>query len=474
MDTWYQAIVSRDPRFDGVFFVAVSTTGIYCRPVCPARTPRRDRVTFYRRAAEAERDGYRACFRCRPELAPGNSAIDARSRLTAAATARIESGGEGSLEDIARELNVTSRHLRRVLGKELGLSPVELAQSKRIGLAKQLLHDTALPIADIAFASGFRSVRRFNALFRDRFGRPPSQVRKSHGANAESGIVLRLDHRPPFDWASLLEFLGARAIPGVEVIENDTYRRTVRVDGKKGFVSVRPDGKRNAVRAEISHSLAPVLLPVAARLRSLFDLDAHPAAVADHLGRDRALRPLVKLRPGLRLPGAFDGFEMAVRAILGQQVTVKGATTLSGRFVEALATKIETPHEGLRFVFPDAHTVARSAFSIGMPAARASAVRALARACDRDLVLAPHAEAETTIERLLALPGIGPWTAHYIAMRALHWPDAWPGGDLVLKREAPNSDSWRPWRAYGAMHIWRNHVGDDQDTSKRLRAVGDR
>lgn len=475
VDTWHRAIASRDPRFDGVFFVGVTTTGIYCRPVCPARTPRRDRCVFYRRAAEADRDGFRACFRCRPELAPGTAIIDASSRLVAAAAARIEAGSERSLESLARELGVTSRHLRRVLGKELGVSPVELAQSKRIGLAKQLLHDTALPIADVAFASGFRSVRRFNALFRDRFGRPPSEVRKSHGVDAYAGIVLRLDYRPPLDWESLLAFLAARAIPGVEHVAQNTYHRTIRHAAKKGFVSVRPDPSRSALRAEVSLSLASVLLPVKAGLRALFDLDAHPAAVAEHLGRDRRLRSLVRQRPGLRLPGAFDGFEVAVRAILGQQVTVKGASTLAGRFAEALGTPIETPHAELRVLFPDARTVSTSAFSVGVPRVRVEAIRALARAvvCGR-VTLAPHSNVETSMERLLELPGIGPWTAQYVAMRALHWPDAYPEGDLVLRRADHDSETWRPWRAYGAMHVWRDHAGDVENAPERLCAVGDR
>lgn len=472
-DRRYRALVSRDARFDGVFFIAVTTTGIYCRPVCPARTPGRDRVRFYRLAAEAERDGFRACFRCRPELAPGNSSIDAPSRLAAAAVGRIEADAGESLEELARGLGVTSRHLRRTLRKELGVSPVELAQSTRIGLAKQLLHDTLLPIAEVAFASGFGSVRRFNALFRRRFGRPPSQVRKSHGVEASTGVILRLDYRPPLDWQALLDFLGARAIPGVESVANGEYRRTVRVEGRGGFVVVRPFPSRPALRAEVSLSLTGVLLPVKARLRALFDLDAHPAAVAAHLERDRRLRPLVRRHPGLRLPGAFDGFEVAVRAILGQQVSVKGASTLAGRLAEALGTPIRTPHGDLRFTFPEARTVARSAFSIGVPKARADAIRALAGAVEREeVVLAPHGDAERAIARLRALPGIGPWTAQYVAMRALHWPDAYPEGDLVLRREAPDFESWRPWRAYGAMHVWRHHAGEVERTPERLRAVG--
>lgn len=467
-DTWYRALVARDPRFDGIFFIAVTTTGTYCRPVCPARTPGRDRCRFYRRAAEAERDVFRACFRCRPELAPGNANIDASSRLASAAVSRIEAGDD-SLESIARDLGVTSRHLRRVVSKELGVSPVELAQSKRIGLAKQLLHDTALPIADIAFASGFRSVRRFNALFRDRFGRPPSEVRKSHGAS-EGGIVRRLDYRPPLDWDSLLEFLAPRAIPGVESIEDGAYRRTVHIGSKKGTVRVERMRDRNALRAEVSLSLASVLLDVKARLRALFDLDAHPTAVAEHLARDPKMREFVRRRPGLRLPGAFDGFEMAVRAILGQQVSVKGASTIAGRFVKALGTA----HQG-DYLFPDARTVATTPFTIGVPKPRALAIRALARAVEDGLVLSPHANVDHAIERLLTIPGIGPWTAQYIAMRALHWPDAYPAGDLVLARSGANSESWRPWRAYGAMHIWRNaHVENARDTAVRLRAVGDR
>jgi AraC family transcriptional regulator of adaptative response / DNA-3-methyladenine glycosylase II len=467
-DRWYRAVVSRDPRFDGVFFIGVTTTGIYCRPVCPARTPGRDRCRFYRRAAEAERDGFRACFRCRPELAPGSANVDATSRLAAAAVMRIDAG-EDNLEAVARDLGVTSRHLRRVVAKELGVTPVELAQSKRIGLAKQLLQDTALPIAEIAFASGFRSVRRFNALFRDRFGRPPSQVRKTHGA-PEGGIILRLDYRPPYDWDSLLEFLAPRAIPGVETIDDGVYRRTVRIGTKKGTLAVRPMRDRNALRAEVSLSLASVLLDVKSRLRSLFDLDAHPTAVAEHLARDPKLRPFVRKRPGLRVPGAFDGFEMAVRAILGQQVSVKGATTIAGRFVRALGT----PYAGA-FLFPDARVVAETPFTIGVPKPRTLAIRALARAVRDGLVLSPHTNPEAAIERLLTIPGIGPWTAQYIAMRALHWPDAYPSGDLVLARSSSDPELWRPWRAYGAMHIWRNaHAGHVENAPVRLRAVGDR
>lgn len=496
-NTCYRALCARDGRFDGVFFVAVKTTGIYCRPVCRARTPAQERCVFYRTPVEAERDGFRACFRCRPELAPGNGPVDSVPRLVEQAVARIDAGflNDGSLDELAEALGVTGRHLRRAIRTELGVTPVALAQSRRLALAKQLLQDTALPLAEVAFASGFASVRRFNALFHARFGRPPSALRREHAADsAPAAIVLRLDYRAPFDWDGLLGFLAARAIPGAEEVAAGVYRRTVRIAGASGWVEVQRDPSPSslpiaaeaspaapldamahaplrALRATVSLSLASVLMQVVARLRGLFDLDAHPAVIQAHLARDPTLAPLLERHPGLRVPGAFDGFETAVRGILGQQVSVRAATTLSGRLIERFGEPIETPHPRLGRLFPRPEILAQASedevAGLGMPGARARTVIALARAVagselrlDRVGRCGPT---DALRERLQALPGVGDWTAQYIAMRVLGWPDAFPAGDLGLRnalggisaREIEHrAEHWRPWRAYAAIHLW--------------------
>jgi AraC family transcriptional regulator, regulatory protein of adaptative response / DNA-3-methyladenine glycosylase II len=473
-DTCYRALTARDARFDGVFFVGVATTGIYCRPVCRARTPGRDRCAFYRTAAEAEHADFRACFRCRPELAPGQGPVDAVPRLCASAVARIDAGflNDASVDDLAAALGVSARHLRRAMIAELGVSPVELAQSSRLALAKQLLQDTALPLAEIAFASGFSSVRRFNAVFQERFDRPPSSLRRERGdaltpPDAPATLVLRLDYRPPLDWDALLAFLAARAMRGVELIEGGVYRRTVRAGAETGWVAVRRDGARDALRAEVSLSLAGALMPLRARLRALFDLDAHPTAVAAHLGRDPDLAALVARRPGLRLPGAFDAFETALRTILGQQISVGAAAPLSNRLAERLGEPIATPFPGLDRLSPTAEAVARSTeaetAALGMPGARARAILALAQAFAGGLRLDRSGDPEEAIARLVALPGVGDWTAQYLSMRALGWPDAFPASDLALRRALGDLDpraataraeAWRPFRAYAVMHLW--------------------
>jgi AraC family transcriptional regulator of adaptative response / DNA-3-methyladenine glycosylase II len=474
--TCYRAVCARDGRFDGRFFVGVTTTGIYCRPVCRARTPGRDRCRFFGTRAEAEREGFRACFRCRPELAPGQGPLDALPRLVERAIARIDAGALNgrSVDALAESLQVSGRHLRRALTAALGVGPVALAQSRRLALAKQLLQDTSLPLAELALASGFESVRRFNALFQARFGRPPSAVRREEGAGGAPGasLTLRLDHRTPYGWDALLAFLAPRAIPGVEEVDGEVYRRTLRVGSRRGWVAVRRDARRPALRADVSLSLAGALMPVVARLRALLDLDAHPAIIDEHLAGDPVLRPLVNLRPGLRVPGAFDGFESAARAILGQQVTVGGATTLAGRLARRFGEPLETPFPGLDRLFPPAETLAEAGdddvASLGMPAARARAVLALARAVARDgLRLEPSGDVESTLARLRELPGIGDWTAQYVAMRALGWPDAFPAGDLGLRAALGGvsasaavrvAERWRPWRAYAVMHLWSDHT----------------
>jgi len=463
-DACYRAMVAHDERFDGVFYVAVSTTGVYCRPVCRARTPGRDRCTFYRTAAEAEREGYRACFRCRPELAPGSAPMDAMPRLVAAALARL---GEGSLEAVARGLGVSARHLRRAMQAELGVSPVELVQTRRLALAKQLVRDTDLTMADIAFAAGFGSIRRMNALFRARAGRAPSELRRVHGGRAGGGALqLALAYRPPLDWDALLGFLAARALPGVEAVQDGRYLRTVRIGAQRGWVAVGPARGRHALEAEVSLSLTGVLLPLVTRLRRLFDLDAHPRDIAAHLARDGRLRRHVRAHPGLRVPGAFDGFEAALRAVLGQQVSVAAATTLAGRVVAALGDAVVTPHAALTRLAPPPERVAGASAAelarLGILPARAHTLRGLARALVRGELSLQPGDGERALPALEALPGIGPWTAHYLAMRALGWPDAFPDTDLGVRKALGVSgraarvaaEPWRPWRAYAVMHLW--------------------
>jgi AraC family transcriptional regulator of adaptative response / DNA-3-methyladenine glycosylase II len=469
--TCFRALAARDRRFDGRFFVAVRTTGVYCRPICPARTPRPDRVAFFAHAAEAERAGYRACFRCRPELAPGAGPVDALSRLAAAAAARIDAGhlNQASVDDLAAELGVTARHLRRTLEAELGAAPVELAQTRRLALAKRLLHDTSLPMAEVAYAAGFESVRRFNALFRARFGRPPSAVRRAHGAAAPGApLVLRLDYRPPLDWPTHLAFLAGRCTAGVEQVDGDVYRRTVRLGEREGWVAVTADRSRPALRVEVAPSLTGALMPLVARLRALFDLDARPDAVAAHLRQDPLLAPSLRRHPGLRVPGAFDGFEAAARVVLGQQVTVKAATTISGRLARALGGPVATPFPALDRLPASPGAVAAAGEDavarLGMPGARARTLLALAQACAGGaLRLDRGADPDATRAALLALPGVGPWTAEVVLMRALGEPDAFPGGDLGVLRalgvkEARaaevRAERWRPWRAYAVMHLW--------------------
>lgn len=481
--TCFDALSSRDPSFDGRFFVGVRTTGVYCRPVCPARTPRRDRCDFFARAVEAERAGYRACFRCRPELAPGAGVVDAVPRLVAGAVARIDEGclNSASVDDLAASLGVTARHLRRAVATELGVSVVDLAQSRRMALATQLLQDSWLSVAEVASAAGFGSARQFNALFRARFGRPPSALRRASGGTAAGLLVLRLDYRPPLDWDAMVEFLAGRCTAGVEQIEGGAYRRTVRLGTRTGWVSVTRDPARHALRVEGSVSLAPDLLPLLARLRALFDLDAHPGAVAAALRRDPVLAPSVRLNPGLRVNGAFDGFESAVRVVLGQQVSVKAATTVAGRVAAALGDRVETPFPGLDRLPPTPEAVLAAGEDrlarIGMPGARARTLIALANAViSGRLALHRGADHEQVRDRMLALPGVGPWTANLVAMRALGAPDAFPAGDLgVLRALGTKSaqdaevraEAWRPWRAYAAMHLWNLPIIDRSARSRR-------
>jgi AraC family transcriptional regulator of adaptative response / DNA-3-methyladenine glycosylase II len=469
--TCYRALKARDARFDGRFYVAVSSTRIYCRPVCTVKPPRRENCRFYPSAAAAESGGYRPCLRCRPELAPGNASVDATTRVAQAAASLIEDRAldEEGLASVAARLGITDRHLRRAFGAEFGVSPVAFAQTQRLLLAKRLLTDTALPVTEVAFASGFGSVRRFNALFKQRYRLQPQLLRRAAPqASAADTLHFELSYRPPYDWAAVSAFLAARAIAGVEAIEAGVYRRTARVPIERkvhtGWIEIAASRKKSALQVTVSASLAKALPPVLSRVKALMDLACHPAEVTQTLG------PLAKASPGMRVPGAFDGFEVAVRAILGQQVTVAAARTVAGRFAAAFGEPMATPFSSLAVVFPDATRIADVPYGqiarLGMPGARARTVLALARAvASGDLELVPNADIEATLQKLRALPGVGEWTAQYIAMRALAWPDAFPHTDLgVMKamnerdprRVLAAAEAWRPWRAYAVMHLWRS------------------
>src|SRR5215510_10450326 len=486
----YEALVARDPRFDGVLYVGVTTTGVYCRPVCPARTPRRDRCRFFANAAAAENAGFRPCMRCRPELAPGAAVIDSANRIASSAAQRIEAGAlnEVGVDELAAEFGVSSRQLRRVVKRELGVTPTELAQTQRLLLAKGLLTDSVLPAIEIAFASGFSSVRQFNSLFRERYGLSPTAIRRSQNhRTAEQSLTVRLGFRPPMAWAMLLKFLADRAIPGVESVEANRYWRAMQIgQGKgqsksqskgqsKGWINVERVEGENALRVEVSLSLARHLPSLLARIKNLFDLDAHPQLIEARLGEDERLREMAPWRSGLRLPGAFDGFEMAMRAVLGQQISVAAARTIAGRITEAFGEPVETPNPRLnrapvsaaRLATADAGDLTR----FGLTGKRAECLIALARSvAGGEVRLEPGVDIAATIERLKRIPGIGDWTAHYIAMRALRWPDALPHSDLGLlkalgetapKRVLEIAENWRPWRAYALMHCW-NGLGQAQ------------
>lgn len=474
-DTCYRALTARDPRFDGLFFVGVKSTGIYCRPVCTAKTPGRSRCRFFPHAALAEQAGFRPCLRCRPELAPGFAPVDATRTVAHAAAARIEAGSLNNgigLEELAAELGLSSRQLRRSVRKELGVSPVELAQTNRLLLAKRLIAETNLPLTRVAFAAGFESVRRFNTLFLSHYRLSPSKLRRATLQNSRADDCLRLTlaFRPPFAWEELLRFLSARAIPGVEQVNGDAYERTVGIGELRGWLRVSRVAGRKQLAVELSTALAPALPTILMRLRNLFDLDARPDVIDGHLAQDSRLAPLVKQRPGMRVPGAFDAFELSVRAVVGQQMSVRGASTLAGRIAERFGESIETPLADLNRLTPSAAVLAAaggsSLQSIGLPSARAETLQNVAVAvAKREVDFGAALHATAVIEQLQQIPGIGPWTAEYIAMRALRWPDAFPPGDLGLKKALGLSSAraieglaerWRPWRAYAAMHLWES------------------
>lgn len=472
----YRALESRDARFDGVMFVGVSSTGVYCRPICPARTPKIEHCTFYASAAAAQEAGFRPCLRCRPEVAPELNAWRGTSNTVSRALALIAEGAldghDTSVEKLAERLGVGERHLRRLFLEHLGAPPISVAQTRRVLFAKQLIHDTTMSMTDIAIAAGFGSLRRFNEVFRNLFHRPPSALRKRRSANEQGkDVVLRLRYRAPYDWQNMLGFLQARAIPGVELVQDNCYSRTIEINRVLGSIAVAHLPERQSLEVTILFPEISSLPIIVARVRKLFDLGADIERIEHHLSADAALARLVIERPGLRAPGGWDGFEVAIHAVLGQQISVLAARQLATRLVELHGRGVPRAfrtHPSLSRAFPDAKPLV-SGVSIAMPKTRLLALKAVAEATVANPNLFhPLGRLEETIARLKMIRGVGEWTANYIALRALRESDAFPAADLGLLRGAASingtkvdpasllirAESWRPWRAYAAQHLW--------------------
>jgi AraC family transcriptional regulator of adaptative response / DNA-3-methyladenine glycosylase II len=470
-----QARLSRDARFDGLFFTAVTSTRIYCRPVCPAPSPKPQNVRYYASAAAAEAAGFRPCLRCRPELAPGNDAWQRGDHVIARTLKLMESGAlnELSMDDMAARVGLGARQLRRLFVDRLGAPPMNVHTTRRLLFAKQLLTETTLPVTEVALASGFRSLRRFNAAFLQANRIPPRELRRHPGAVSGDTITLRLGYRPPYDFEAILAFLRGRALPGVELVDEHSYARVFGPADAPGWLrlSAWPNGE-HALQLQLHCPQPGHMLGVVTTLRRMFDLDANPQSIGDTLKESPLLKPLLRKRPGLRLPGGWDGFEIAVRAILGQQVSVAAARTLATRIVQRFGTPVlNSPIPGLERLFPGPEALVDVDLrEVGLTTARAATVRGVARALlDGRIDFRSEQPLEEFVERWVALPGIGEWTAHYMAMRALSHPDAFPAADLILRRVAAGdnpalstkaltalAEAWRPWRAYTVMHLWRS------------------
>jgi AraC family transcriptional regulator, regulatory protein of adaptative response / DNA-3-methyladenine glycosylase II len=468
-----RARLSRDARFDGKFFIAVTTTGIYCRPVCPARTPKRSNVRFFGTAAAAEAAGFRPCLRCRPEAAPGTPAWLGTAAVVRRALRLINAGAldEESVEALAGRLGIGSRHLLRLFERHVGASPTAVAQTRRLHFAVNLLKSTNLPITQIVAAAGFGSTRRFNDAFRRSYQRSPRELRRlrRRGPDEASGeVVLRLAYRPPYDWAHLLDFLRTRAVAGVERVDARGYARTVACDGGHALICVSAVPGHNALELRVSGAPPAALLQLSCTARRVFDLAADPARISTELARDRLVGPLVRARPGVRIPGAWEPFECAVRAVLGQQVSVAAGRTFAARLVQRAGAAVRGGGDGLTHVFPTAAALAAADLDgLGLTRARVATLRALSQAVLTRNVDFTQAPAQLAAA-LAAIPGIGPWTAQYVLLRAFGEPDALPSADLVLRRMAApgvtllsgrqldeRAQEWQPWRGYAVMHLWR-------------------
>jgi len=479
----YRALCAKDNRFDGEFFVGVKTTGIYCRPVCRVKTPRASSCSFYPNASAAEAAGFRPCLRCRPELAP----YAIQQNLAYAIWQRISSGalsGEATMQDLAQQAGLSARQLQRLMQLHFGVSPIELAQTARLLFAKKLLQETHLPMTEVAYAAGFGSVRRFNALFLSQYGMAPGIVRRSATSSADSNLItLRLAYRPPFAWDTMLDYLASRTIAGVEAIEGNAsdrfYVRSVRLQHGtellQGWMKVSHLQAEHQLVVQVSNQFSPVLMKIVDQVRQQFDLDANPTVIEDHLAHDLRLKKQMKRTPGLRVPGTFAPVELALRAVLGQQISVAGATTLAARLVQKFGTPVTTPYVSITHFFPDPALLIQESVDdiaqIGLPKARAATILAIAQfVVDGGLNLPPGTTLDEVVIRLKTVRGIGEWTAQYIALRALRFPDAFPGGDLGLQKAAANREEQRlseaqlltriapcsPWRGYAALLLWQS------------------
>ena len=492
----YRALLARDARYDGRFFTCVKTTGIYCRPVCPARPPKLANCTFVPSAAAAQEAGFRPCLRCRPESSPDLDAWRGTSATVSRALKLIEGGAldEADVESLAERLDIGARQLRRLFRRHLGAAPVTVAQTRRVLLAKQLIHQTQLGMTEVALASGFGSLRRFNETFQRLYRRPPSELRR--GANGKapvSGISLLLPYRPPYDWQSMRRFLADRAIPGLESITLESYERVIEINRKVGSIHVTHAPGESALRAVVRFPQLNCLPTIIARTRRLFDLGAEPLAIAAALQSDPILGPLVRARPGLRLPGAWDGFEIAVRAVLGQQISLREATRLAGRLVSMLGEQVgeAVGQPGLTRAFPRPDSLTASALAgLGVPRSRIECLaNVAATAAAQPDLFQPCRDLAASVARLREIPGVGEWTAQYIAMRGVGESDAFMVSDVGVQRALgvngrrpstaevlARAQSWRPWRAYALLHLWMGeaHSGaaTTPDRSRKIRLGG--
>ncbi|MGE5205055.1 MAG: AlkA N-terminal domain-containing protein [Chlamydiota bacterium] len=475
-----RARLSRDARFDGKFFIAVLTSRVYCRPICPAPTAKEKNVRYFPTAAAAAEAGFRPCLRCRPECSPGTPAwVGTPSTVSRALRLIGESGLEdGGVEHLAERVGVGARHLRRLFLRHLGATPSAVAQTRRLHFAKKLIDETSLCMGQVALAAGFGCVRRFNAAMRKVYHRTPTQMRRlarPAAGQPEDQYLFRLRFRPPYNWQGMLAFLAARATPGVEGVEGGSYRRSISLNEGRGWLEVSLNESEHTLVARVQFSDPQSLFLVVERVRAMFDLNADWAALQETFKSDPVLFSRIKVAPGLRVPGCWNGFELAVRAILGQQITVKGATSLAGRLVQAFGQPLSAP--GLTHLFPRPEDLAGARLAgIGLPKARAESIRALARAVrDGQLRFECVADSDQFLARFCEIPGIGPWTAQYVAMRALGEPDAFPCGDIGLLRALgissareleQRAEAWRPWRAYAAMYLWNVAAGNSAGRRK--------
>jgi AraC family transcriptional regulator, regulatory protein of adaptative response / DNA-3-methyladenine glycosylase II len=464
---------SRDARFDGKFIIAITSTGIYCRPICPARVSKDSNVRYYATAAEAAAAGFRPCLRCRPEAAPGSPAWLGTSAVVRRALRLIEDGAldDGSVDELANRLGVGVRHLSRLFAQHVGAPPVAVAYTRRLHFAKRLLDETSWAITQIALASGFGSLRRFNDVFRATYHRSPRELRKRRatggGDSGDAEIVLRLAYRPPYDWPYLHAFLANRAIRGVEGVDERGYTRAVRTGGGHAVLCIRPAEGADALELHVQGAAPSDLLPLLSSVRRMFDLTADPARIVVTLRGDTQLRPLIARRPGLRIPGAWEPFECGVRAILGQEISVAAARTILGRLIESAGQPIDQVVPGISHLFPSPDSIANANLGdVGLTRSRRDALQCFARAV-RDGAINFDEPSENVVRALADLPGIGRWIAEYVALRGLGEPDAFPYGDPILRRQATTgkapltaqelearSEIWRPFRGYAVFHLW--------------------